>query len=258
MRALRLLREAGIPFHVITVISAASLGAADRLFDFYVEQGIRDVAFNIDEQDGAAGPSSLASPGMLGRYRAFLDRFLERLAAAPGLVTLREATDMLAVIRMNGLHGRRAQDAEPMRIVSVAVDGRVSTFSPELLGVADARYGDFVFGNVVTDSLESIYQRVARSAMLTDINAGIENCARECVYFRYCGGGSPCNKIGEKADLRATETLFCRLMRKEMLESVLALLEREMLAAPIANGGRAPSGAPSRPSLPRLDLARPG
>jgi uncharacterized protein len=228
MRAAHLLREAGIPFHVITVLSPATLDAADRLFDFYVAHDICKVAFNIDEQDGFAGPSSMSGPDNVSRFRMFLRRFLARMMAEPDRLSLREFSNMLDVIKSQGLNGRRAQDAEPMRIISIDVSGRVSSFSPELLGVRDPRYNDFVFGDIRLDSLETIEQRIIRSALLADIEAGIEACAQSCAYFDFCGGGSPCNKLGEWNNLRSTQTLFCRLMRRELLEAVLEILESAM------------------------------
>lgn len=225
MRGVARLHAASIPFHVISVISQSTLDHADRLYDFYVENGICNVAFNIDEQDGTAARSSLAEPGQRERFRAFLDRFFARMAAEPGRLHLREASDMLGVIRARGLHGRRAQDADPLRIVSIGVDGQVSSFSPELLGTQDERYGNFIFGSVLTDSLASVHGRIESSAMLADIKAGIEACSKTCLYFDYCGGGSPCNKLGETSQLRATETVFCRLMRQDLLEATLRMVE---------------------------------
>jgi uncharacterized protein len=229
MKSVRLLQDAGIPFHVISVLGEATLGEADRLFDFYVANGIHKVAFNIDEQDGVAARSSLSKPDAVKRFRSFLRRFLERVASEPGRLMLREASDMLEVIRARGLHGRRAQDAEPLRILSIDVEGRASSFSPELLGIRNPHYEDFIFGDIRHDSLAVIEERIARSALLADIEAGIEACARSCAYFSFCGGGSPCNKLGELNNLRATETLFCRLMRQELLEATLEMVENAMV-----------------------------
>jgi len=49
MRAVRLLQDQGLSFHVITVLTEHALDDPDRLFDFYVENGIREVGFNIEE-----------------------------------------------------------------------------------------------------------------------------------------------------------------------------------------------------------------
>ncbi len=44
----------------------------------------------------------------------------------------------------------------PFMIVNFDNQGNFSTFDPELLSIKTQPYGDFIFGNVLTDSLESI------------------------------------------------------------------------------------------------------
>jgi len=45
---IRLLRRNGVPFHVISVLSMASMAAAREMFDFYVDEGITEVCFNVE------------------------------------------------------------------------------------------------------------------------------------------------------------------------------------------------------------------
>jgi sulfatase maturation enzyme AslB (radical SAM superfamily) len=63
VRAVRLLQEQDVPFHVITVLTERALDDPDRLFDFYVQNGISDVGFNVEEVEGANTASSLADRG---------------------------------------------------------------------------------------------------------------------------------------------------------------------------------------------------
>lgn len=228
MRGLALLRSADIPFHVITVLTSRTLDHADELFDFYSENGIRMVAFNVEEMDGINRTSTLSGPNVERRFRRFLRRFLERMCDEPERLNLREMQDMLSVIRENGLRGRHAQDADPMRILSVDVAGNVASFSPELLGTTNPTYGNFCFGNVLKDDLETIAARIHGSRLLADIQAGIAACARSCAWFTWCGGGSPCNKLTETGSVLSTETMYCRLMRQALLDVVLGLIEDKM------------------------------
>jgi len=152
-------------------------------------------------------------------------RRLERMRADPGRLSLRELDGIVDVIVAGGLGGRHAQDADPLRIVSIDVEGNVFSFSPELVGTSDPRYGDFRFGNVLVDSLDAIAGRIRESNLYAAIRAGISACEQSCSYFRYCGGGSPCNKLGETGSLLSTETMFCRLMRQSLLEVVLEEIE---------------------------------
>src|SRR2546421_11383903 len=49
----------------------------DRLFDFYVQNGIKEVGFNIEEIEGAHSHSSLASAHVETRFRRFIKRLFE-------------------------------------------------------------------------------------------------------------------------------------------------------------------------------------
>ena len=64
MRGIAQLQRHGIPFEVITVLTAASLEDPDGLFHFFVEHGIGDVGFNMEETEGANRLSSLDQPCM--------------------------------------------------------------------------------------------------------------------------------------------------------------------------------------------------
>jgi uncharacterized protein len=59
----------------------------------------------------------------------------------------------------------------------------------------------------------------------SDITAGIEACRTTCEYFRFCGGGSPGNKIGENGTANSTTTAFCRFQYQQLIESVMTSLD---------------------------------
>ena len=46
-----------------------------------------------------------------------------------------------------------------------------------------------------------------------------------CEYFGFCGGGAPVNKYSENGSFDSTETLFCRLNRKVLVDVILGKLE---------------------------------
>lgn len=225
MRAVGRLREAEIPFHVITVLTRAHLGEADRLFDFYLEAGIRRVCFNVEEVEGAHRASSLAFAGVERAYRAFLERFLERWSACPDRIWVREFAEAIALLATDERDGFNEQ-TEPLAALSVAVDGGVSSFSPELLGLASDRHGSFVFGNLLEEPFAVIAERIRSSEIAREIASGVAACRASCSYFPLCGGGAPVNKLAEHGRLDATETLFCRLTRKVLFDVVLDALER--------------------------------
>ncbi|PWF66096.1 hypothetical protein CBX98_25300, partial [Vibrio sp. T9] len=111
-------------------------------------------------------------------------------------------------------------------MLNVDCHGNVSSFSPELLGLKNADYGDFIVGNIHTDSLEAMRQSDAMRAMHRDIAAGVAACKAECAYFAVCGGGSPINKLTENGSFATTRTTFCDLVQKVPADLILEALDR--------------------------------
>ena len=84
---IRLLRRHRMPFHVISVLSMDSMAAAREMFDFYVEEGIEQVCFNVEESEGEHVSQSFADSGAEAAYYRFLSEFWRLSAAAPGKIT---------------------------------------------------------------------------------------------------------------------------------------------------------------------------
>ncbi|MFN9643898.1 MAG: cyclophane-forming radical SAM/SPASM peptide maturase GrrM/OscB [Cyanobacteriota bacterium] len=227
MRGIERLRRHGLPFQVISVLTAASLDHADALFAFYLEHGIDDVGFNMEETEGVNTLSSLDQPGLEARWRAFLERFWELCASHPGALRLREFESLCGQVA-GGCPIDHTDMNRPFVILSVDVEGRFSTFDPELLGVPTARYGDFLLGRVGRDSLESVLDTPAFQRIAVDMAAGVEECRRSCDHFALCGGGAGSNKYWEKGTLACSETQACRWRVKVLADVVLSGLERSL------------------------------
>ena len=103
--------------------------------------------------------------------------------------------------------------------------GNISTFSPELLGLKNPAYEDFLLGNINCDSLVDLPRRPNFTRMLADIRAGVEMCRERCEYFSICGGGEPVNKLAENGGFASTETTYCRLTKMQATDLVLDALE---------------------------------
>lgn len=76
MRGIDWLVRRQIAFQVICVLTADALDHADGLFDFFLEHGITDVGFNMEETEGENAASSLKAPprgaALSGVFRAVL------------------------------------------------------------------------------------------------------------------------------------------------------------------------------------------
>jgi uncharacterized protein len=223
MRAVRLLRDQGHAFHVITVLTERALDHPGRLFDFYVQNGIKEVGFNIEEIEGVHSGSSLAGGSVETRFREFIRGFFELVWNAPGLLRVREFESAIGVLLSKG--PVRDQQNAPFAIVSVGWDGTISTFSPELLDAHHPRFEGFVFGHIATRRLSDIEHAPLYRAINSEIQRGVEACERSCDYFRWCGGGAPANKLFETGRFDATETMHCRLTRQMVLDVVIAGIE---------------------------------
>jgi uncharacterized protein len=220
LRGISKLREHEIPFHAITVLTYASLEFPDELHEFYEENGIGRVGFNVEEIEGSYTKSSLLARDAERRYRAFMRRFLDLVDEHHGLPVVREMDMAFGLMQTaHAGEGIRDQQNAAWTIVSVGVDGGFTTFSPELIGVESADYGDFVVGNVLRDSFADAAASPRFLKLEEDINAGVEACRASCKYFEFCGGGAPANKYFENGTMRSTETLYCRLTKKALIDT---------------------------------------
>jgi uncharacterized protein len=226
LQGMRRLRDHGIDFHVITVLTAESLGYPDELFDFYLENGITSVGFNVEEIEGPNVTSSLAGRDMEARFRRFYSRFLDLALSADSPLQVREFQTAHGSLSHHQTPGARTQESRPFAILNVDCEGNFSTYSPELLGLSSARHGSFAFGNVARDSLEAVLAEPRFMALDDEIRRGVELCHETCSYAPFCGGGPPGNKFFENGDFATTETLSCRLHKQATFDVALTKLER--------------------------------
>jgi uncharacterized protein len=228
IRGVAALKRNAIPFHVICVVTEATLARPDELIGFFADEGITDVGFNIEEIEGIHTGSTLAGHDSRVRFRAFFERAVDR-ADALG-VSIREVRGVLggAVVELPDKDWPGNDQNMPFAIVTVTRDGGIYTFSPELAGVAHPELGALALGHVGSDSLTDIVDGEVFQAQWAEISEGIAACARDCPYFPLCRGGAPSNKLGELGTFAGTETMACRLGQQEVAEVVLGRVLREM------------------------------
>jgi uncharacterized protein len=217
------------------------MAAAREMFDFYVAEEIEEICFNVEESEGDHVSQSFAEIGVEAAYYRFLSEFWRLSTAAPGRLTLiREIEHALQqVIRpTDALFGN--QLVEPFAVISMDWAGNTSTFSPELLGLKNPDYGDFLLGNINRDALIDLPQGPNFARMLRDISAGVEMCRERCEYFSVCGGGEPVNKLAENGTFVSTETAHCRLTKMRATDLVLDALERAQPSEADRNGSGGP------------------
>jgi len=232
MRGIDWLARRQIPFQVICVLTADALDHADAMADFFLQHGIAEVGFNMEETEGANSHSSLDAGGaaqaaLEQRYRAFMARLWQRSRAQPGRLRIREF-DGIASIACSQARMVQTDMNTPFVIVNVDARGQVSTFDPELLSVKTAEYGDFSFGNVLVDSLEALAATDKFRRVAAEIRAGVELCRSSCEHFGLCGGGTGSNKYWEHGRFDCTQTQHCRYRIQLVADVVLEGLEQEL------------------------------
>jgi uncharacterized protein len=227
MAGIRLLRRHQVPFHVISVLSAASMAAPHEMFDFFVEEEIEQVCFNVEESEGDHVSESFREAAVEAAYYRFLSEFWRLSAAVPGKITfIREIEHAIRQVIRPADAPFCNQLVEPFAIISMDWAGNISTFSPELLGLMNPAYDDFLLGNINHDFLIDLPRRPNLTRMLADIQAGVEMCREHCEYFSVCGGGEPVNKLAENGSFASSETTYCRLTKMRATDLVLDALER--------------------------------
>jgi uncharacterized protein len=226
LAGIRLLRAERVPFHVISVLSRESLAMPDALLDFYLAEGIEEICFNVEESEGSHVSDLFTGEELRTRYAAFLRRFWQQARASGRVKFVREIDLAIPrIFRPEEAEARNIQ-IEPLAMLNMDSYGNVSSFSPELLGLKNADYGDYLLGNIMRDSLADIYEACVQSALLRDIRAGVAACNAACDYFSVCGGGAPVNKLFENGSFASTTTSYCALTQMVPTDLILEAYDR--------------------------------
>jgi uncharacterized protein len=218
---IHVLQREKVPFHVISVLSRATIEMPQQMLDFYLSAGIEDVCFNVEESEGDHVSGLFAGNDVQASFRHFLSEFW-RLSRRSGKIRfIREVDGMLPRVFRPDQSAMRNSQVDVFGMLNVDCLGNVSSFSPELLGLKNAAYNDFIVGNINTDSLEDMRNSPSMIAMSRDIAAGVQACRRDCEYFSVCGGGAPVNKLAENGNFHSTRTTFCALTQMVPIDLIL-------------------------------------
>jgi uncharacterized protein len=229
-RGVEVLRAHDMGISVLSVLTSQNITRPDEMFEFFVESGFRDVAFNVEEIEGPNLRSSLiGDEGGLesprGRYRAFMGRMLQLNAAQGWPLTIRELVSIAQRMQSRRSDPTFVPDIAEQRagaILTMARDGTVYSWSPELASGVPGAPDRFSLGNIRdVQALDDLLTTPRAREIQSEIDFGVAACRRDCSYFGVCGGGSPGNKFYEVGSFAATQTLKCALQTQELTEVVL-------------------------------------
>lgn len=227
LRGIKYLQKNNIPNSVIAVLTDDSLDYPDEIFNFFIEHDILDVGFNMEETEGIHQYSSLDKQGVKERYQGFIQRFWDLTSQYQGEFKVREFESICSLIytedRLNN-----TEMNHPFAIVNIDYQGNFSTFDPELLAIKTEQYGDFILGNILRDSLESVCHSQKFQQIYQDMQSGVNLCRETCAYFGVCGGGAGSNKYWENGTFNSSETKACQYRIKVITDVVVNELEKSL------------------------------
>ena len=229
MRGIELLNANNIPFHVITVLTQESLAYAEEIFNFFIAHNIKRIGFNIEEMEGINEESSFFGDRVIESYREFMQTFYALSQQVKESFQIREFEMIRNLICFGPSEtGPANSQVIPFHLLTIDLHGNFSTFSPELLSMKCNDYGDFMLGNLLSDSLASVLKSSKFQAIHRDIAAGVELCRASCEYFALCGGGAPANKYYENGSFVSSETVYCQCNVKTLTDILLADIENSL------------------------------
>ncbi|WP_121634325.1 cyclophane-forming radical SAM/SPASM peptide maturase GrrM/OscB [Tropicibacter alexandrii] len=221
MRGVNLLKEHGIPFSTISVVTSKSVENPEHLIDFLLELDSVSIGFNVEEIEGANLESSISIGS--DEVRDFVFRIYQRLKSRGQLQRCREFKTILRQVAQAGrpVFENRQGENKALSIITVDRLGGISTFSPELHGLQTPyTENGFSFGTV-DGSLQQFLANLEFQAVMQEIEAGIDACRSDCKYFGFCAGGSPSNKLAENGSLSSTKTQQCWFRKTLFADTLL-------------------------------------
>lgn len=235
MRGIELLREHGIPFGALSVVTSDTLDYPDEFYRFFSDGGFGWMGFQVEEADGVHGASSLMSRNRtvdvqtLKRYSRFIERMFDLWKQDPNRLVIREFRNMLQLLadKLENPDARQQPDETlPIKMITIRRNGDISTNSPEFASSRDAQFNDFRFGNINDIEIDDVFQNQYYRRLQTAIRSSVQRCAESCMYFDVCGGRYLTNKHAEHGYVEATETAACKLHRQVVASVFLERLAR--------------------------------
>ncbi|MGW4384140.1 cyclophane-forming radical SAM peptide maturase AmcB [Kitasatospora sp. NPDC004531] len=228
LRGIDRLREHGLPFSVISVVSRENLNAPEALLDHLSCLGGRSIGLNIEEHEGAN--TSRATPDLHDTV-GFWARVIAWSHAHPEAPPVRELDRLGAYLRMVR-DGPRPQweDARHDPIPTVAAGGDVALLSPELADTTAPAYDDFRAGNVLERPLAEILADAHRLRYVAEFLTGLDNCRGSCEFFDFCRGSQAGNRYFEHGTFTATETAYCRSAEQALVLAAADITRKDTTA----------------------------
>lgn len=215
MRGIRRLKERGIPFSAICVVTPETVRDPAGVLAFFENLGADRVGFNIEEQEG---PNNQRAKVDALAARGFWRAVFRRSGAGTRFREYERILGYLAQARAGRKSAWISERHDP--IPTVSYNGDVSLLSPELAGTKAPEYGDFIVGNIRKEKIPAMLTRAHEIRYVDEFLAGVDSCRSQCEFFGFCRGGQAGNKYFELGAFTGTETAHCRNSKQELARAL--------------------------------------
>ncbi|WP_341793722.1 radical SAM protein [Rickettsia endosymbiont of Ceutorhynchus obstrictus] len=230
LRGFKLLKEYGLTAGILTVITSLHLEYAKELIDFYIENGIEDVGFNIEEIENTNTSSSLGTLDNLNtdKYTVFMKEIFDLSMKYSDRIRIRELSDALNILysrKKDSSYCAVSLEAQDLGILTIQKNGDITTYCPEFAGMKSKEYNNFIIGNVLAlDKLSDIVINPNYIKIKSEYDKRKQNCKNSCEYYSICGSSYLSNVFSETKTLTATKNLACILQKQKLFDLVLEKL----------------------------------
>lgn len=215
MAGVHRLRAAGLTPNAIAVVTPETIGRGRELVGFFVTEGFTRLALNIEQREGA----NTARP-LIGQAEA-------RVFWRDVMRYLHETQANIQVRELGYVAGFIKDVPSPRRdpIPTVMWNGDVVLGGPELAGVKNTQYQDFISGNVLNEPIQSMLIRRHRIHHVAEFERGLALCRETCPFWGACEGGFAPNRLAEHGRFDVSVTSHCQVSRQAPLRAALDLAD---------------------------------
>ncbi|MEV8632890.1 cyclophane-forming radical SAM peptide maturase AmcB [Streptosporangium sp. NPDC051023] len=228
VRGVGRLRDHGIRFSVIAVVGAEGIEQPELLLDALADLEAHTIGLNVEEMEGVNDRRCGIPQDQAEQFWKRVMDWRRTHSGGPALRELDRLADYLYLARSGQRDEWCRYGLDP--IPTVSVDGDVVLMSPELAGISDDAYGDFLAGNVCSQSIASMLAHAHRLRYVREFMAGLRRCEAECEFWNFCRGAQACNRYFENGSFATTETDYCRLTRQALITALYTSAKEEIAA----------------------------
>ncbi len=232
LNGFKILKKHGINAGLLSVITSLHLEHVQEFLDFYIENEITDVGFNVEAIDNANLNSSMGNINneMIDKYNNFISKIFNFAINNSDKIKIREIADTLE--RLHAIKQDPSYCSSPIEtielgIITVQKNGDITTYCPEFAGMQSNEYNNFVIGNILTlDKLSDLEKSDNYIKITSDYNKRKKKCKDSCEYYAMCGSAFLSNVYSETGSLVETKNASCIVHKQQLVHTIMDMLTK--------------------------------